>query len=37
MIEKSKKMGLVKPHTEAFKINPIEKEEHKGEIKKFKK
>lgn len=30
MIEKSKKLGLIKPHTEAFKEFPVENEDHKG-------
>ncbi len=30
LIEKSKKLGLIKPHTEAFKEFFVEQEEHKG-------
>ncbi len=30
LILKSKSQGLIKPHTEAFKNNPVLEEEHKG-------
>ncbi len=32
LMEKSKKLKLIKPHTLAFKENPTEVEEHKGKL-----
>lgn len=36
LINDSKKRGLIKPHTEAFREFPVEKEKHNGKKKYFK-
>lgn len=35
LIKSAKEKGLVKPHTEAFTKNPVEKEVHKGKASYF--
>lgn len=35
LIKSAKEKGLVKPHTEAFTKNPVEKEAHKGKTSYF--
>ena len=35
LLKKAKKLNLVKPHSSAFDNTPVDKEEHKGNIKSF--